>query len=197
MERLVDELVKHFGKEPITARDIADRLLQPATAADLIETLQDALIRIAETAERDEFDQTLWGKPPTSEEMAAARRHGEEAVDTALRQALDDALTREQAAELLGVTPQTVSKRLAAGRLVSLQRGRTHRLPAWQFHEGQALPGLAELIEHYPGTPLSLTVWATSPNPDLGGITPAEALTRRNGVAEVITAARAVIAAAW
>lgn len=196
-ERLVAELVKSFGNEPITARELADRLVQPAMAVDLIEALEGALIRIAGTPERDELDEALWGEPPTSRDLAAARRHGQDAVDAALRQAFDGALTRDQAAELLGVTPQVVSKRLAAGRLISLQRGRIHRLPAWQFHERQALPELPELIEHYPGTPLSLTVWATSPNPDLGGLTPAAALTCRNKVGEVVAAARAVTDAAW
>jgi len=70
-------------------------------------------------------------------------------------------------------------------------------VPAWQFYEDTVLPGLKQVISTYPGGALSLTVWATSPSPDLDGATPAQALARRDGLARVIEAARALTPAAW
>jgi DNA-binding IclR family transcriptional regulator len=45
-------------------------------------------------------------------------------LQRAMHDALSGALTREQAARRLGITPQAVSKRAAAGGLVALRRGR-------------------------------------------------------------------------
>ncbi len=97
----------------------------------------------------------------------------------------------------LGITPQAVSKRVASGGLLALRRGRVNRLPAWQFYEDTVLPGLKQLISTYPGGALSLTIWATSPSPDLDGTTPAQVLARRGGPSRVLEAARALTPAAW
>ncbi len=49
----------------------------------------------------------------------------------------------------------------------------------------------------YPGGALSLTIWATSPSPDLDGATPAQTLARRGGLARVLETARALTPATW
>ena len=116
---------------------------------------------------------------------------------SAMNDALSSALTREQAAQRLGITPQAVSKRVAAGGLIALRRGRVSRFPAWQFYEEGVLPGLKQAIAAYPGGALSLTSWATSPSPDLDGVTPAQALARRGGIARVLDAIQALTPAAW
>jgi hypothetical protein len=145
----------------------------------------------------DQLDETLWGRAPSDRELALARRASYAKLEDALRDALSDALTREQAATRLGITPQAVSKRVASGGLIALRRGRASRLPAWQFYEDGTLPGLKQLIAAYPGGALSLTIWATSPTPDLDGSTPARALAHRSGVSRVLEAARALTPAAW
>jgi hypothetical protein len=114
-----------------------------------------------------------------------------------MRDALTGALTREQAAQRLGISPQAVSKRVASGGLVALHRGRVSQLPAWQFYEGGVLPGLKQVIAAYPGGPLSLTSWATSPSPDLDGATPAQTLALRGGLLRVLDALQALTPAAW
>jgi hypothetical protein len=43
----------------------------------------------------------------------------------------------------------------------------------------EVLPGVDELIPRYPGGAASLTAWATGPNHELGGLTPAEILGKR------------------
>ena len=70
------------------------------------------------------------------------------------------------------------------------------RLPAWQFADGRVLTGLAEVIAAWPGTKLSLAVWARAPCPDLGGLTPADALAAGR-VRAVLASVRAVSPAAW
>jgi hypothetical protein len=172
IDRLERELRELLREDPVRARQLASAILTSA----------------------DEVDPGLWGPRPSDEELAMARRRGDAAVASALKVALVDALTREHAAARLGISPQAVSKRVAAGALVALRRGRTRWLPAWQFHEDDALPGLAQVIAAYPGTSLALTVWATSPSADLGGLTPAEAMARRDGAARVVSAAQALAA---
>ncbi len=144
----------------------------------------------------DQLDESLWGSAPTAQELARAQQISHAALQDELRATLADALTREQAATRLGVTPQAISKRVASGAMVALRRGRVSMLPAWQFHEDGTLPGLKQLIDAYPGGSLSLTAWATTPSPDLAGATPAHALTRRGGVSRVLEAASALDPAA-
>jgi len=196
-ERLADELVKRLGEGPLTPRELAAELATREAPATLIGAFDAALSRSAAADETDQLDEALWGGMPTDQELALARRASYATLAGAMRQALSDTLTREQAAERLGITPQAVSKRLASGGLVALRRGRVNRLPAWQFYEDTVLPGLKQVISTYPGGALSLTIWATSPSPDLDGATPAQTLTRRGGLSRVLEAARALTPAAW
>ena len=83
--------------------------------------------------------------------------------------------TRAEAAQLLRISDQAVSDRLAAGDLVGLKDGRVWKLPAWQFDadtENGWLPGIVDLRQHFPAGPVTLTAWVTAPNVDLGGRTP-------------------------
>jgi hypothetical protein len=195
--RLANELTRHFGRQPFTATDMAEEIVTSDDPTALIAAIEEALAHAAAAGESGELDDALWGPAPTDAELAAARESARAAVDGALASALGDALNRDEAARQLGITPQAVSKRHAAGALVALTRGRERRFPAWQFHEGAVLPGLRELIAAYPGTPLALTVWATSPAADLDGNAPAEVLARPGGVPRVVEAAHALTAAAW
>lgn len=196
-ERLAEELVKRLGEGPLTPRQLAAELAGEAAPAALIGAFDAALSRTAAADETDRLDEGLWGRAPSDQELALARRTSYATLEDALRNALSDSLTREQAATRLGITPQAISKRVASGGLIALRRGRTSRLPAWQFYEDRTLPGLKQLIAAYPGGTLSLTIWATSPTPDLDGSTPAQALARRDGVSRVLEPALALTPAAW
>jgi hypothetical protein len=197
VHRLEAELAKRMGKRAYTAKELAAELVADEAPADLISALDDALAWVAAEDESDDLDATLWGPEPTAEQLARARRVAQRAQQDELAIVLADALTREQVARLLGVSAQAVSKRHAAGTLSALARGRELRFPAWQFHEGAALPGLAELLAAYPGGALALSTWASTPNPDLDGLTPAQALARRDGVERVLAAIESISAAAW
>lgn len=196
-ERLADELIKRLGDGPLTPRELATELATQEAPATLIGAFDAALSRSAAADETDQLDEALWGSTPTDQELALARRASYTTLAAAMREVLSDALSRDQAAERLGITPQAVSKRVASGGLLALHRGRVNRLPAWQFYEDTVLPGLKQVISTYPGGALSLTIWATSPSPDLDGTTPAQTLARRGGLSRVLEAARASSPAAW
>lgn len=196
-ERLADELVKRLGNGRLTAREVAAELVSADSPVALIGAFDDALMRAAAAGETDELDDTLWGPAPGDQQLADARQIARSAADEAMAAALAGALTRGQAAQRLGISAQAVSKRHAAGRLVALSRGRVKLFPAWQFHEDGVLPGVADVLAAYPGGPLSLSTWATTPNPDLDEATPAQTLVGRGGVSRVLEALRPLDPDAW
>jgi hypothetical protein len=192
-DRLAAELTACVGAGPFTAEELAGALVGLERPNALFRTLSEVLVGDAD----DELDETLWGPAPTAAQLAAAQQAGQAAVDEALEAALAGALTRAQAGRRLRISSQAVSKRVAGGRLIALRRGREKRLPSWQFHEDGVLPGLPQLIEAWPGTPLALTVWATSPSADLGGLPPARVLTQPGGVPRVLGAIEPLTPKAW
>ncbi len=103
--------------------------------------------------------------------LGSARRHD----------VVAKSLGRGQAAELLGITPRAVSRRLDRRALVGLKDGREWRIPAWQFapeFEDGVLPGIRELAERFPGGVTSLSRWMRRENADLDDLAPVEAVRR-------------------
>jgi hypothetical protein len=193
-ERLAAALEERLGDKPLTARELAAELVE--LPVELIGALDEALAQAADE-DAGELDEALWGPAPTATQLADARRVAARSRREALQAALAEALTRGEAAELLGISPQAVSKRHAAGALVALPRGREWRFPAWQFGDGGTLAGLAEVIAAYPGGALSLSSWAVAPNADLDRRTPAEELARRGGRERVLAALESIGPDAW
>jgi hypothetical protein len=141
----------------------------------LSETLLDALEHLDAS---DDLDPALWGPAPSRDEYLGAVLRDQRRLEAARVAVLEDSLTRRQAADRLGVSPQRVSALVDDGELVALDDGQL-RLPGWQFDPDTPrgrLPGLARLQSAFPGGPVSLTLWATRPNPALGQRTPARAL---------------------
>ena len=123
----------------------------------------------------DRLDPTLWAPPPSTTETARAHLVNLAAKYADRQAVLAQSITRAEAAQLLGISDQAVSDRLAAGDLVGLKDGRVWKLPAWQFDadtENGWLPGIAELRKHFPVGPVTLTAWVSAPNVDLGDRTP-------------------------
>lgn len=152
-------------------------------------------------ADHDEagLDDALWGAAPSTDAVRAAALQGLKSDFLARRELLGASLSRPQVAELLGVTPQAVLDRLAEGDLIGLRDGREWRIPMWQINAGAErgfLPGIAAVREVFPGGLVALSRWVTTPNADLGGATPADALAAGR-VPQVIAAAAAITAAAW
>lgn len=114
-----------------------------------------------------------------------------------MQKATARALTREQAAQRVAMTPAQLADAAAAGELLELADDPQRRLPAWQFNSGRPLPALDRLIDAWPGTSLTLALWAEQPNVDLGGRTPADELTRRGGVERVLELVRSLTSHGW
>jgi hypothetical protein len=142
------------------------------------------------------FDEDIWGAVPSRRETEHARSPVDGVREARLRQALEGALTRAEAAQWLGITPQAVSRRRENKTLTALRRGREWYFPRWQFTEDETLPGLEELIRTYRGTPLSLSVWANTANPDLNHETPANHM-REHGAEALLSVIRDARGALW
>jgi hypothetical protein len=207
-EEVAAKLLEVVQSRPgITVTDLAKELCLIDQSGTVLATLREALDlavdrgeAIAVTVEEPDEPAELheaWGPDPSDEEIAAARIVGVRAETDALADALDGALTREQAATRLGVSSQAVSERRKTGKLTALERGREWRFPAWQFYEAGTLPGLSELIAAWPGSSLSLSRWATTASADLDGRAPAQELRRRGGPERVLASVEAISAAAW
>lgn len=126
-----------------------------------------------------DLDSVLWGDAPSAEQLAWASQVGEKAVRQARGSVLADALTVDQTARRLRISCDEVVARVRAGQLVALAADDGDRVPAWQLTARGTLPGLEAVIAAWPGTSLSLSVWAMTPSPDLDGRCPADHLARR------------------
>lgn len=143
----------------------------------LLESLLDAAVDIHDpsgglpTAERAALAEAgirLDGSPddPTGVRRVTQGR----ARAAALRRS---SLTVAEAARRLGVSGGRVRQLIAAGELVSLGGDGAHLLPDWQFVDGAAVPGLAQVTAALTGChPLTVAGFMTTPSPDLeaGGV---------------------------
>lgn len=193
-----DVLFETALREPgISIAELATKVRRLNLSREMLERLRDAFTAAIAAPASNEVGLEEWGPAPGAAQLAAARELQEHARQRTLSRVLDGALTREQVASRLGVTPQAVSERLKGGKLIAVRRGREWRFPAWQLGADDALPGLSELVAAWPGTPVGLSTWATTPTADLDDRTPAEVLGRRDGPARAIALAEQISAAAW
>ncbi len=162
------------GQEAVGA--VAAELL----AADDGAEIASAILRAIAIADQpDTLDPDLWGPAPSRAEFAAAAARSERRIRQARLRVLEDSLSRDRAAAVLGVLPQQVSKLIAARDLLTLEAGRELRLPRWQFDPDTPkgrLEGIREVMHTFGGGVVTLSLWATRPNPALGRRTPAQAL---------------------
>jgi hypothetical protein len=96
---------------------------------------------------------------------------------TVCGEVLAGALDVKAAADRLGVSAASVHEMAVTGDLAALRLGGVWRLPAWLFGADGLLAGLSDLLVSWPGSFLSLSVWACTPSARLQGRTPAQALT--------------------
>jgi hypothetical protein len=151
------------------------------------------------TPPSDDLDERFWGPAPDSVSAVKAAAADLSAQFAQRRQLAADSVSRDDAAELLGITPQSVTSKLASGKLIGIKSGREWRLPRWQFDADNAsgvLPDLDVLQAAFPGGPVSLSNWITAAQPDFDGRTPREEMAI-HGSAPVIKLARALTAAGW
>ncbi|UUE28574.1 helix-turn-helix domain-containing protein (plasmid) [Rhodococcus qingshengii] len=116
-----------------------------------------------------------WGPPISEAEAASLERKNLHLQVAQRREQLTTSYTRAEAADMLGVSPQTVSEMVAKHRLIGIKDGREWRFPAWQFTPDSAepvLPELDRLVREFPGGVVSLSRWMNRPNGNFEGRTP-------------------------
>ncbi len=146
-----------------------------------------------------ELDAKLWGSAPDPATVTKAAFSDLQDQFAARRQLSEASISREEAARLLEVAPQSITAGLAAHKLVGIKVGREWRLPRWQFNPdfpSGVLPKLDVLQSVFPGGVVSLSAWMQSEQPEFGGRRPRDEMALR-GVAPVIALAESLTAAAW
>lgn len=122
---------------PASPRGPTDTTQLRAAVEALVNEADDsevARLAAAATAESpDDLDERFWGPGPDS--VTAVKAVFADLSDQfAQRQQLAaNGISRDDAAELLGITAQSVTAKLASRKLVGIKVGREWRLPTWQF----------------------------------------------------------------
>lgn len=100
-------------------------------------------------------------------------------------------LSAADVARLLGRSRQAVDKQRRTGRLLAIRVGPSWRYPAWQFVDGQPLPGLPDVMAAlHDISPWTAAAFLLSRSARLGAHRPVELL-RRGEVDAVVRAAQA------
>jgi hypothetical protein len=180
-----------------------DRRSLRASVAAVVDAASDAeLDRLgsAVTSEtNDDLDEKFWGLAPDSVTASKAVFADLKDQFAQRRQLAAESVSRDEAAELLGVAPQSITAKLAARRLVGIKAGREWRLPLWQFNPDEpagVLPDLDALQAVFPGGVVSLSRWMQQEQPEFDGLTPQQEMAL-HGSAVVIAVAQALTAAGW
>ncbi|HEX8081710.1 MAG TPA: helix-turn-helix domain-containing protein [Jatrophihabitans sp.] len=172
-------------------------LLSEARGPDRV-ALEDAVFRVVDVSD-DGLDESLWGPTPTPQQGAAAALETVATRFAERNRLADHSWSREQAADILGVTPQSITLWLDKGDLVGFKSHGSWRIPLWQFEpdcERGVLPGVAALKRAWPGGVVSLSHWVTRPSADLDERTPRDALAAGQ-VKDVVTLVGSLTAAGW
>lgn len=135
-------------------------------------------------------DPVSMGLDPANAQIVAAMIRGRKEQARLIR-AAGGAVSPKDAADLLGISRQGVSKRRQAGTLLGLQTGgNSFVFPAFQFAAPDLLPGFAETLKALPELdPWLKLAFFLNDNEALEGASPLEAL-RRNRLHDVLRAAR-------
>ncbi len=166
----------------------------PEQALEAVEHFLDTMTEL-ESALAAGAGRGLPGLPEIDEgELRTAAARNDARVWAAREDLYATGLSREQAAQRVGVKPNQITNLLRDEDLLALDGRDGLRLPAWQFdpeaRRGR-LEGIARIAAAFPGRVLSLSGWMVSPNPALGGRTPRQALLA--GEVERVVAAASIL----
>ena len=181
----------------VTAPDHSARAERIARiAADLEELANDGLIGDDDQA----IDlPAVWGRAPSRTTRELAESENLKKAFLTRQSVLQASVSRGQAAALLGLSEQAVTKHLDQGRIIGIKDKGRWAIPAWQLDADTRdgyLDGIDRLARVFPGGPVALTRWVTRPAADFDGRTPRDLLAR-NRVDEVVHAAQALTAKGW
>jgi len=188
--------------DPTAAAPADTTELRDAVAAVVNEADQSEVARLeaAAAAESpDDLDERFWGAAPDSVTAVTAVLADLSDQFAQRHQLAADGISRDATAELLGITAQSVTAKLAARKLVGIKLGREWRLPAWQFDPDVptgVLPDLDTLQAVFPGGPVSLSQWMLRTQPEFDGRNAREEMVL-HGSTPVIELARVLTATGW
>jgi len=175
-ERQVNEPAAEYAADPSRSlaiqrfAGILDRL--PAGDLDELAGLDDAgfLSRLEEQVMAQAVPQSA---------MARARARGQAARKQLFKSA--DVMTIEQAAELLGIKPESVGKKIQRGQLLIIEFGDQKFLPSFQFREDRVEPEMTALMQALePLGAFTRLDWFLSPHPDFDNQRPADLIGSRS-----------------
>jgi hypothetical protein len=126
---------------------------------------------------------------PTEQKLHEARLRGLKRI-VELRKAAEPTLATGEVCDLLGVTRETIRKKVDRHQLLALPKGGDRVFPAFQFQEGAVLRGIPEVLEAL-DTDSAFTIlsFLLSHNPDFDNKTAIELL-EAGEIEPVITEAR-------
>lgn len=101
----------------------------------------DFLVKAAQLA-----TQNIAQVDPTEQKLNQARLRGLERI-VELRKAAEPVLETGQVCELLGVSRETIRKKVDRQQLIALPKGSDRVFPLFQFKEGAVLPGIPQVLE--------------------------------------------------
>ena len=188
--------------DPTAAAPADTTELRDAIAAVVNEADQSEVARLeaAAAAESpDDLDELFWGAAPDSATAVTAVLADLSDQFAQRQQLAADGISRGATAELLGITAQSVTAKLAARKLVGIKLGREWRLPTWQFDPDVAtgvLPDLDTLQAVFPGGPVTLSQWMLKAQPEFDGRSAREEMIV-HGSTPVIELAQVLTATAW
>jgi excisionase family DNA binding protein len=194
----VDAVVDSLPSD--SADNMSDyRQLRASVAAvvnDANDSQRDRLQAVVTADPHDGLEEKFWGPGPDS--VTASKAVFADLSDqfAQRRQLAAESISRDEAAELLGIAAQSITAKLAAHKLVGIKVGREWRLPTWQFdadNPSGVLPDLDVLQAVFPGGVVSLSKWILRRQPEFDGRTPREELALHDG-APVIALARGLTA---
>ncbi len=104
----------------------------------------------------------------------AERRRRSRIVAESVQHVYAQTLSAAQVADLTGKSRSQITRDLNSRKLYGLSLGRHWRIPSWQFTDGRALPGLADVVPAIPDHlhPTSVEGFMTTPQEDLDSRTP-------------------------
>lgn len=142
---------------------------------------------------------SVWGPAPSRATREEAEKANTRKAFIARRAILSNTVTRKQAAELLGLSGQAVTKYLEQRRMIGLKDRGRWRIPLWQLDADTRdgyLDGIDRVADAFPGGVVALSQWVTKPAADFGGRAPRDLLAK-DRVDEVVQAAKALTAKGW
>lgn len=193
----VDDATSAAGRGPDAKTRLRAELEALVNEADESER---ARLETAVTVQPDDgLHERFWGPSPDS--VTAAEAVVADLTDqfAQRRNLAANGVSREAAAKMLAISPQSITDKLESGKLLGIKVGRQWRLPRWQFDPDNTtgvLPDLDVLQAAFPGGPVSLSRWINRPNPEFDGRTPRDEMVA-HGSASVMKVVRALTAAGW